>query len=196
LRRNVPTNASRWLQVILHQHFLVIMKNFNTGFVERAPFARLLRAFCARNQTRGFVNIFMTFFGEINGAPCDLGRCVELDCWDGKTPDDEIIITHGKAMCTDILFKDALMAIRDCAFVTSEYPVILSIENHLCMSNQYKMAKYFDEIFGELLLKEALPDYPVLHAQALKYARTCVRDTYPVAAYACARSPISTESLL
>lgn len=53
------------------------------------------------------------------------------------------------------------MAIRDCAFVTSEYPVILSIENHLCMSNQYKMAKYFDEIFGELLLKEALPDYPV-----------------------------------
>ncbi|XP_008206467.2 1-phosphatidylinositol 4,5-bisphosphate phosphodiesterase isoform X1 [Nasonia vitripennis] len=88
-------------------------------------------------------------------------RCVELDCWDGKTPDDEIIITHGKAMCTDILFKDALMAIRDCAFVTSEYPVILSIENHLCMSNQYKMAKYFDEIFGELLLKEALPDYPL-----------------------------------
>ncbi|XP_014229248.1 1-phosphatidylinositol 4,5-bisphosphate phosphodiesterase-like [Trichogramma pretiosum] len=88
-------------------------------------------------------------------------RCVELDCWDGKKPEDEIIITHGKAMCTDILFKDSLMAIRDCAFVTSEYPVILSIENHLCMSNQYKMAKYFDEIFGELLLKEALPDYPL-----------------------------------
>ncbi|XP_014211046.1 1-phosphatidylinositol 4,5-bisphosphate phosphodiesterase-like [Copidosoma floridanum] len=88
-------------------------------------------------------------------------RCVELDCWDGKTPKDEIIITHGKAMCTDILFKDVLVAIRDCAFVSTEYPVILSIENHLCMSNQLKMAQYFDEIFGDLLLKTALPDYPL-----------------------------------
>lgn len=32
-------------------------------------------------------------------------RCVELDCWDGKGEDQEPIITHGKAMCTDILFK-------------------------------------------------------------------------------------------
>lgn len=34
---------------------------------------------------------------------CD--RCIELDCWDGKSEDKEPIITHGKAMCTDILFK-------------------------------------------------------------------------------------------
>lgn len=32
-------------------------------------------------------------------------RCVELDCWDGRGEDEEPIITHGKAMCTDILFK-------------------------------------------------------------------------------------------
>lgn len=32
-------------------------------------------------------------------------RCVELDCWDGKGSDEEPIITHGKAMCTEILFK-------------------------------------------------------------------------------------------
>lgn len=57
-------------------------------------------------------------------------RCIELDCWDGKGEDEEPIITHGKAMCTDILFRDAIFAIRDCAFVTSDYPVILSFENH------------------------------------------------------------------
>lgn len=32
-------------------------------------------------------------------------RCIELDCWDGKAEDDEPIITHGKAMCTDISFR-------------------------------------------------------------------------------------------
>jgi hypothetical protein len=32
-------------------------------------------------------------------------RCVELDCWDGLGRDEEPIITHGKAMCTDIVFK-------------------------------------------------------------------------------------------
>ncbi|CAG0883048.1 unnamed protein product [Cyprideis torosa] len=88
-------------------------------------------------------------------------RCIELDCWDGKTDDEEPIITHGKAMCTDILFKDVIYAIRDCAFVTSEYPVILSFENHCCKNQQYKMAKYCDEIFGDLLLKEPIEGYPL-----------------------------------
>ncbi|XP_049825323.1 1-phosphatidylinositol 4,5-bisphosphate phosphodiesterase isoform X2 [Aethina tumida] len=88
-------------------------------------------------------------------------RCVELDCWDGRGDDEEPIITHGRAMCTDILFKDVIYAIRDTAFVTSDYPVILSFENHCCKSQQHKLAKYCDEIFGDLLLKEPLPDYPL-----------------------------------
>ncbi|KFM65271.1 1-phosphatidylinositol-4,5-bisphosphate phosphodiesterase beta-4, partial [Stegodyphus mimosarum] len=88
-------------------------------------------------------------------------RCVELDCWDGKGDDEEPIITHGKAMCTDILFKDVIYAIRDCAFITSDYPIILSFENHCCKKQQYKLAKYCDDIFGDLLLKAPLPGHPL-----------------------------------
>nr|XP_054604407.1 1-phosphatidylinositol 4,5-bisphosphate phosphodiesterase beta-4 isoform X3 [Nothobranchius furzeri] len=86
-------------------------------------------------------------------------RCVELDCWDGKGEDQEPIITHGKAMCTDILFKDVIQAIKDTAFVTSDYPVILSFENHCSKLQQYKMAKYCEEIFGDLLLRQPLESY-------------------------------------
>ncbi|XP_018422087.1 PREDICTED: 1-phosphatidylinositol 4,5-bisphosphate phosphodiesterase beta-4 isoform X2 [Nanorana parkeri] len=88
-------------------------------------------------------------------------RCVELDCWDGKGEDQEPIITHGKAMCTDILFKDVIQAIKEYAFVTSEYPVILSFENHCSKYQQYKMSKYCEEIFGDLLLKQPLDSHPL-----------------------------------
>uniref|UniRef100_A0A8C3RZ01 1-phosphatidylinositol 4,5-bisphosphate phosphodiesterase n=1 Tax=Chelydra serpentina TaxID=8475 RepID=A0A8C3RZ01_CHESE len=88
-------------------------------------------------------------------------RCVELDCWDGKGEDQEPIITHGKAMCTDILFKDVIQAIKDTAFVTSEYPVILSFENHCSKYQQYKMSKYCEDYFGDLLLKQPLETHPL-----------------------------------
>ncbi|XP_051775236.1 1-phosphatidylinositol 4,5-bisphosphate phosphodiesterase beta-4 isoform X2 [Erpetoichthys calabaricus] len=94
-------------------------------------------------------------------------RCVELDCWDGKGEDQEPIITHGKAMCTDILFKDVIQAIAETAFVTSQYPVILSFENHCSKSQQYKMAKYCEEIFGDLLLKLPLEGFPLEPGQNL-----------------------------
>ena len=54
-------------------------------------------------------------------------RCVELDCHDDDS--DEPIITHGKTLCTKILFSEAIRAINEAAFKTSPYPVILSFEN-------------------------------------------------------------------
>ncbi|MGH0119653.1 UNVERIFIED_CONTAM: hypothetical protein FKN15_044472 [Acipenser sinensis] len=94
-------------------------------------------------------------------------RCVELDIWDGKGEDQEPIITHGKAMCTDILFKDVIQAIKETAFTTSEYPVILSFENHCSKPQQFKMAKYCEEIFGDLLLKQPLDSHSLEPGQPL-----------------------------
>ncbi|KOB75892.1 Phosphoinositide phospholipase C [Operophtera brumata] len=100
-------------------------------------------------------------FGERRAPWRCTDRCVELDCWDGKGEDEEPIITHGMAMCTDILFKDVIYALRDTAFVTSDCPVILSFENHCCKAQQYKLAKYCDDILGDLLLTQQLPEHPL-----------------------------------
>lgn len=90
-------------------------------------------------------------------------RCIELDIWDGTSGEHrgEPIITHGKAMCTDILFKDCVEAIADTAFVVSDYPVILSFENHCCKANQLKMARMCIDTFGDLLLGAPIDNHTV-----------------------------------
>uniref|UniRef100_A0A673KIA5 1-phosphatidylinositol 4,5-bisphosphate phosphodiesterase n=1 Tax=Sinocyclocheilus rhinocerous TaxID=307959 RepID=A0A673KIA5_9TELE len=68
---------------------------------------------------------------------------------------------------THSAFLDVIQAIKETAFVTSEYPVILSFENHCSKTQQYKMAKYCEEIFGELLLKQPLEGFPIEAGQPL-----------------------------
>ncbi|KAM4614356.1 1-phosphatidylinositol 4,5-bisphosphate phosphodiesterase gamma-2 isoform 1-T2 [Discoglossus pictus] len=81
-------------------------------------------------------------------------RCIELDCWDG--PDGKPIIYHGWTRTTKIKFDDVVQAIRDHAFVTSDYPVILSIEEHCTIEQQRYMAKVFKEVFGDMLLAKPI----------------------------------------
>nr|XP_020468378.1 1-phosphatidylinositol 4,5-bisphosphate phosphodiesterase gamma-2 [Monopterus albus] len=78
-------------------------------------------------------------------------RCVELDCWEGP---GEPIIYHGWTRTTKIKFEDVVKAINDHAFVTSEFPVILSIEEHCPLEQQRQMARIFKEVFGNKLLTE------------------------------------------
>ncbi|XP_039223740.1 1-phosphatidylinositol 4,5-bisphosphate phosphodiesterase eta-2 isoform X4 [Crotalus tigris] len=76
-------------------------------------------------------------------------RCVEVDCWDG--PEGEPIVHHGYTLTSKILFKDVIETINKYAFIKSEYPIILSIENHCSVTQQKKMAQYLVEILGDKL---------------------------------------------
>ncbi|KAK9515829.1 hypothetical protein VZT92_026436 [Zoarces viviparus] len=76
-------------------------------------------------------------------------RCVEVDCWDGQ--DGEPIVHHGYTLTSKILFKDVIETINKYAFIKSDYPVILSIENHCSVPQQKKMAQYLTEILGDKL---------------------------------------------
>ncbi|KAM9335769.1 1-phosphatidylinositol 4,5-bisphosphate phosphodiesterase beta-3 [Symphorus nematophorus] len=95
-------------------------------------------------------------------------RCVELDCWKGRPPDEEPYITHGFTMTTEIPFKEVIEAIAESAFKTSPYPVILSFENHVDSAKQQaKMAEYCRTIFGDALLIDPLEKYPLEPGQPL-----------------------------
>ncbi|XP_032811636.1 1-phosphatidylinositol 4,5-bisphosphate phosphodiesterase beta-1-like isoform X3 [Petromyzon marinus] len=89
-------------------------------------------------------------------------RCVELDCWKGRTADEDPIITHGFTMTTEIPFKEVIDAIAETAFKTSPYPVVLSFENHVdSPKQQAKMAEYCRLMFGDALLVDVLDKYPL-----------------------------------
>ncbi|GBP65649.1 1-phosphatidylinositol 4,5-bisphosphate phosphodiesterase epsilon-1 [Eumeta japonica] len=77
-------------------------------------------------------------------------RCVELDCWDGD--DGSPVIYHGHTFTTKIPFRRVVETIARSAFVTSPYPLILSIENHCSLPQQQVMASTFEAVFGEKLV--------------------------------------------
>ena len=91
-------------------------------------------------------------------------RVIELDCYDGgkKGP----IITHGGTAVRPMLFKDAIAVIDARAHVASEYPVIVTLENHASRETRAVMAKIIRETFGDKLwtppAKSESPDSFVL----------------------------------
>ncbi|XP_061569839.1 1-phosphatidylinositol 4,5-bisphosphate phosphodiesterase delta-1a isoform X1 [Cololabis saira] len=83
-------------------------------------------------------------------------RCVELDCWDGAN--GEPVIYHGYTLTSKILFKDVIKIIKDYAFKTSDYPVILSLENHCSVDQQKLMAHHLISILGDALVTKPIGD--------------------------------------
>lgn len=83
-------------------------------------------------------------------------RSVELDCWDG--PHGQPQITHGRTLTSRVAFLDVITAIARYAFVTSPYPLILSLEIHNDVPQQTVMAGMLRDVLGDALLTEKLPD--------------------------------------
>nr|XP_055074517.1 1-phosphatidylinositol 4,5-bisphosphate phosphodiesterase delta-4-like [Misgurnus anguillicaudatus] len=81
-------------------------------------------------------------------------RCVEVDCWDG--PNGEPVVYHGHTFTSKIFFKDVVSVLGKYAFKTSQYPVILSIENHCSVEQQKVMAQHLTQILGDQLLTSTL----------------------------------------
>lgn len=82
-------------------------------------------------------------------------RCVEVDVWDG--PDQEPIVCIGQTLSTPLVLRCVLEAIGKFAFVASDYPLIVCIENHCSLQQQRVMWQHLIRIFGEKLYTDA-PD--------------------------------------
>uniref|UniRef100_A0A668AAD6 Phosphoinositide phospholipase C n=1 Tax=Myripristis murdjan TaxID=586833 RepID=A0A668AAD6_9TELE len=82
-------------------------------------------------------------------------RCVEVDVWDG--PDDEPVVCTGHTLTSPLSLRCVLEAIGRFAFVASEYPLILCIENHCSLQQQEVLLQHLLRILGDRLYT-ATPD--------------------------------------
>lgn len=74
-------------------------------------------------------------------------RSVELDVWDG--PDNEPLIYTGHTMTSQIVFRSVIDIINKYAFVASEFPLILCLENHCSLKQQKVMFQHLKKILGD-----------------------------------------------
>uniref|UniRef100_W5LTY5 Phosphoinositide phospholipase C n=1 Tax=Astyanax mexicanus TaxID=7994 RepID=W5LTY5_ASTMX len=74
-------------------------------------------------------------------------RSVELDVWDG--PDNEPVIYTGHTMTSQIVFRSVIDIINKYAFVASEFPLILCLENHCSLKQQRVMFQHLKKILGD-----------------------------------------------
>ncbi|ETS77211.1 hypothetical protein PFICI_11085 [Pestalotiopsis fici W106-1] len=81
-------------------------------------------------------------------------RSIEVDCWDG--PDGQPSVQHGYAMTNAISFREVINVVNKYAFVTSKFPLWISLEVHCSPAQQTIMSDTMKEIFGSRLILTAL----------------------------------------
>ncbi|KAL5710256.1 phosphoinositide phospholipase C [Ranunculus cassubicifolius] len=96
-------------------------------------------------------------------------RVIELDIWPNSTRDN-VNVLHGRTLTTPVALIKCLKAIKEYAFSTSPYPVVITLEDHLNADLQAKVAEMVTQIFGDMLYfpdTDCLEEFP--SPESLKY---------------------------
>lgn len=100
---------------------------------------------------------------SVGSKKCNSDKCdspsssffTAVDVWDGSSEPE---VYHGHTFTSRILLRGILEVIAEAAFVTSDYPVILSIENHLSPPFQKQMAQMMREILRQYIYLDDVPE--------------------------------------
>ncbi|GFZ19636.1 phosphatidylinositol-speciwc phospholipase C4 [Actinidia rufa] len=95
-------------------------------------------------------------------------RVIELDIWPNSAKDD-VHVLHGRTLTTPVELIKCFKSIKEHAFSTSPYPVIITLEDHLTPDLQAKVAQMLTQTFGKMLFcpESDLKEFP--SPEDLKY---------------------------
>ncbi|XVF84028.1 hypothetical protein PTKIN_Ptkin16aG0541800 [Pterospermum kingtungense] len=89
-------------------------------------------------------------------------RVIELDIWPNSAKDN-VDVLHGGTLTTPVELIRCFKSIKEHAFVASEYPVVITLEDHLTPDLQAKVAEMATRTFGDILFSpgsECLKEFP------------------------------------
>ncbi|CAK7331202.1 unnamed protein product [Dovyalis caffra] len=80
-------------------------------------------------------------------------RVIELDLWPSKN--NKVVVFHGRTLNGSAELLECLLAIKEFAFRTSEYPVVITFEDHLPADLQAMVGEMVTKTFGGMLFRPA-----------------------------------------
>ncbi|XP_022890021.1 phosphoinositide phospholipase C 2-like [Olea europaea var. sylvestris] len=89
-------------------------------------------------------------------------RVIELDIWPNSRKDN-VNVLHGRTLTSPVELIKCLRSIKEHAFSASEYPVVITLEDHLTPDLQAKVAEMITRTFGDMLFSpssECLMELP------------------------------------